>query len=727
MRRFESWVKVGAPFRLGLLLAACGLSACSDAGHGKNSSSSGAGQPGTGPGASGAPATGGATNEGAPNPSGLATGDPDGPMNAPWTEPLPPSSTLRKIKSTLTGLGPTDAELAAVGSDLNALPGLIDGWMATPEFESKMLFFFQNAFQQSSLAVLDFEFQLRKRPGAFDLPYDTFGDNAFPLLFQNLKESFARTALQLIAEGAPFSDVLTTQRFMMTTALESLYLQIEMPYDIHTTNYKYNQGSRPPIEETLDPNSPNYLTFGYVAPATTTTSRKFNNSCAGDATKVSVFPGNTYVFQMLLGAVPRDSGDNSAGTSNLGCMEHAAQPYFTASDLSDWHMVTITQQGTPLRAFDLPALRQATTLSSKLPRVSFFTTPAFLAVWNTNDSNQHRVTANQALLVALGQGYTSAAAAIPVPPNLAAVDGEHAVNTSVCYGCHVSLDPMRQFWGNFYDFNDKADGKKANIPPAFAFGDVSAEGKSLLDFGSFLAQITDQRMQGDKVNRFALAMTQKLCFFANSSRCLETDPEMRRIARQFESSNFDFKGLVRELFSSPLVTSASSTETAASDGVTISVARRDQLCAALSSRLARPDLCEITVPTPTDVTSALNRLAGALPADGFSRGTEFPVTAPDPNLFYRAASELVCEAIAAKVVDGDNPVYRNADAAKAIPDMVDRVMGVPSTDPNYAAAVQALTEHHDAALAMAGTSATAALRSTFAAACQAPTTLSMGI
>ena len=36
-------------------------------------------------------------------------------------------------------------------------------------------------------------------------------------------------------------------------------------------------------------------------------------------------------------------------------------------------------------------------------------TPAFLAVWNTNDSNSHRVTVNQALLVALGQGFTSAA------------------------------------------------------------------------------------------------------------------------------------------------------------------------------------------------------------------------------------------------------------------------------------------------------------------------------
>ena len=710
---------------------AAGLCACSDGGHGAGTTPDpSASNAGASAGNSSDPASpgGGAANEGPPNPSGLYTDMPDGPVNAPWTEPLPPSSALRKIKSTLTGLGPSDAELAAVTADPTALRGLIDTWMASPEFQDKMVLFFQNAFQQSSLAVLDFEFQLRKRPGAFDLPYDTFGDSAFPLLFQNLKENFARTALQLIAEGVPFTDVLTTRRFMLTTALKSLYMQIEMPYDIRTANYRYNQGSRPPIEQTLDPNSPNYLVFGYAPPTTTTTSRRFNGTCAGDATLTSTYPGNTYVFQFLLGAVPRDAGTNSAGTSLLGCMEHAAQPYFTARDLSDWQMVTIEEGGQALRAFDLPALREATTLSSRLPRVSFFTTPAFLAVWNTNDSNQHRVTANQALLVALGQGYTNAAAAIPVPPNLGAVDGQHAVDNPVCYACHKSLDPMRQFWGQYYDFNDKADGRKDQAPAAFGFGNVTEEGSTLSDFGGFLARINDTSVAESPVNRFALALTQKLCFFANSSRCVETDPEMRRIAQGFQNSNFDFKTLVRELFSSALVTSAASTETAQSEGVTISVARRDQLCTALSNRLGRADLCEIALPTPTDVTTAVNRLAGALPADGFSRGTEYPVTSPDPNLFYQAASELVCEAIAAKVVDaGTTPLFTNGNAAAGIEAMVTTVMGVPVSDPNHAAAVEALTEHHTAALATEGIDATAALRSTFSAACQAPTTLSMGI
>ena len=200
------------------------------------------------------------------------------------------------------------------------------GWRR-PSFRQQMLFFFANAFQQSSLALLDFEFQLRKRPGAFDVPYEIFGDDAFPKLFQNMKESFARTCLQLIDEGRPFTDVLTTQRFMMTPALKSLYMQIEMPNDKRKLPFKFNHGTRPAsYADSLDPNSDNYMTFGYAAP-TTTSGKKFPNTCAGDSTMVSTYPGNTYLFQVLLGVVPRD-GDvkgKSAGTTMLGCMEHAQQ------------------------------------------------------------------------------------------------------------------------------------------------------------------------------------------------------------------------------------------------------------------------------------------------------------------------------------------------------------------------------------------------------------------
>jgi hypothetical protein len=600
--------------------------------------------------------------------------------------------------------------------------------MKTPEFEDKMILFFQNAFQQSSLAQLDFQFQLRKRPGAFDLQYNIFGDDAFPQMFKNMKESFARTCLALIAEGRPFSEILTTNRHMLTTALKSLYMQIEMPYDIHTMTFKFNQGARPKLTETLDPNSPNYMVFGYEAASKSTADRVFSTgTCAGDDSKISEFPGNTLLFQILLGSVPRDASNSSLGLTQLGCMEHPQKPYFETADFADWQMVEIVQGGTTLASYDLPGLRASgAQLHSKLPRVSFFTTPAFLAVWNTNDSNQHRVTANQALLGALGMGFTAADANIPSPPNLTAVDGKHAVEGGECYGCHKSLDPMRQYFGASYDYNDQVGSKKDPGAASFGFGDVSEAGTSLVDFGTYLSRVTDSA-GGDAVNRFALEMTQKLCFFANSSRCLTSDPEMRRVAQAFVASDYDFRSLIRELFSSPLVTGLSSTATAASDGVTVSVARRNQLCQSLSNRLGMPDVCEIEMPTPTNVTSALNRLAGALPADGFSRGSEFPVTAPDPNLFYRAAAELVCESIANKVVDaGSNSPLSSADRAATIEVLVTRVMALPPGDPLHAQAATILSSHFDAAVAKSATP-TNAMRSTFAAACLSPSSLAFGI
>jgi hypothetical protein len=637
--------------------------------------------------------------------------------------PISSASAVRKVKNVLTGLAVTDAELAS-GVNAAGLASLIDAWTKTPEFEQKMLLFFQNGYQQSSLAVLDFEFQLRKRPGAFDLPYAIYGDNAFPLLFQNMKESFARTAIEFVKTKRPMSDLLTTDELMMTTALKSLYMQIEAPYDIHTMNFKFNHGARPPLSETLDPSSANYMTFGYEAP-TTSAGKKFSGTCAGDATKVSTCPGNTNLFQVLLGVIGRDSGNNTTCSSNMGCMEHAIKPYFTPQDLSDWQLVKIVK-GTALMPWNLSALRSSgASLNSQVPRISFFSTPAFFAVWNTNDSNEHRVTANQALLGALGQGFSSVDSIIRLPPTTTAVDGVHATDGSLCYGCHKSLDPMRQFWGNSFDFNEKPFAGKSAGPASFGFGNVAKNGASLKDFGGFLNEVTDEQVEGDSISRFALELTQKLCYFANSAQCEETDPEMRRVAHAFVDSQFDFYTLVRELYSSPLVTASANTATFSKNGVTISIARRDQLCQALSVRLGRPDICEIAVPAPTNVTTAMNRLAGALPADGFSRGVAAPVTAPDPNLFFRAASELLCEAIAAKVVDGAGATFSSADSGAAIESMVTKIMGVPPSDPKHAASVTTLTSHFTDAKAKGD--ATSALRSTFSAACQSPPVLALGI
>src|SRR5262245_21929407 len=128
---------------------------------------------------------------------------------------------VRKVKNLLTGMAPTDEDVALVTSTGAAgLQQLVASWQTTGPhremFSAKMIGFFRNAFQQTGFTPTeDFKIQLLQN-GGFDFgPFGTsaVGDDAFPKLVQNLQESFARTAWQLVQEGRPFTDVLTTNRF----------------------------------------------------------------------------------------------------------------------------------------------------------------------------------------------------------------------------------------------------------------------------------------------------------------------------------------------------------------------------------------------------------------------------------------------------------------------------------------------------------------------------------
>ncbi len=727
-----------------------GTGANPSAGSGNAVNGAGTGNPGAGSSGS----AGGETGVG-----GGSAGIDSGTTTAPATpfEAVAALSSVRKVKNLLTGLAPSDEEVALVTTmGAAGLQQLIAKWMSEPStqplFREKMITFFRNAFQQTGFQPTeDFKHQLLEN-GGFDFgPFGTgaVGDDIFFRLVQNIEDSFAITAWQLVAENRPFSEVLTTNRYMMTTALKSVYLQIEMPND---QPFSFGQGSQTklawsvdmsgtpiPLEDTLNPSSSNYMVFDDQPPVAMGSGFRGGSfdTCQGNA-EVRSFSGYANLFQRLIGFTQR-----SPFSAQPECWEHASRPYFTVEDTNDWTWVTVTRKAAGdayLQPYDLPALRAASELKLALPRVGFFTTPAFLALWNTNDSNQHRVTANQTLLVALGQSFTSDAAIIPV--STTGLDANHSVDGTECYACHKSLDPMRQFWATQFDFNDRNDfpqrgnfmGGAANPRPsktggAFSFGDVNLDfssGGSIADLAAALIQVHDGG--AEPITRFAISFTQKLCSFANSTPCQESDPEFRRVALAFENSDFSFPVLIKELFSSPLVTGASETATFTAGGMTVSIARRDQFCQALSNRLGRPDICAQAAPIPTQAQRNTLNIAGNIPADAFGRGSENQVTPTDPTLFFRAASEMLCEDIATQVVDAtSDSVYVSSDVTGGIADMVQRIMGYPPSDPHYSSAVKILTDHYNAAKAMGNTSATNAMRSTFAAACQSPTSLSFGL
>ena len=110
-----------------------------------------------------------------------------------------------------------------------------------------------------------------------------------------------------------------------------------------------------------------------------------------------------------------------------------------------------------------------------------------------------------------------------------------------------------------------------------------------------------------------------------------------------------------------------------------------------------------------------------------------PVLPNSPTLFYRAATENLCEAIAADVIDVPTAkrvagvaAWSSAQPDAAIADFVSTVMALVASDPRSAPAAALLKGHFTAATAQ-GASASDALKSTFVAACLAPSSTSIGL
>ncbi len=393
---------------------------------------------------------------------------------------------------------------------------------------------------------------------------------------------------------------------------------------------------------------------------------------------------------------------------------------FDSNDYATWKLVTIRQPGpneavTPF--YDIDALRQTDTLVLRLPRVGFFTTPAFLAQWISNLSNQARVTINQTMIAALNRAFDGSTDATP-GMDLSALDAVHAPENGDCYACHQTLDPMRQFFlGSYtYTFGAQTDGNFLGVPAWFDFGAVSAPGTNLAALGELLSTHPD----------LAAAWTQKLCNYANAFACDAQDPEFKRIAAAFAASGYAWNTLVTQLFASPLVTFATPTIAAEPYAGSVVIARRYQLCARLSNTSGTPDVCGLTPDAQLPPALApLANLAASLPTDVYSRGTVTPPLVTAPNLFYRAALENMCITLAtAWVGDTLSSIYTTRDPNQSINLFVSDVMGVPAS--GAAPLLTMLQAHYTAAWAASG-DLTAALQSTFVVACLAPSSMGVGV
>ncbi len=646
---------------------------------------------------------------------------------APLTfQPDPPAVYVAKVKNLLVGLPPTDQEVTAVTADPTQLKPLIQGWMALPQYNQKMLRFFELAFQQTQISTADFADQFYPKQIAIN-------GTITPLLMANLQESFARTVLQLVADGKPLSEAMTTRTFMMTTALKELYafLDVWQVDDAGKVTDRFKSAnpklqitvstaSGPiPIADTLDPSSANYMHWYNPDVATA------DATVTGCQMDPIVYPPSAFTLHWLLqGSL--DGHKLADGTNCPQVAGSATAPQLSTADFSDWTMVTVRppQAGEATTLFyDLPALRSASALVLSIPRVGFFSTPAFFANWQTNTSNQMRVTMNQALIVALGASVDGSDPTVPPgsPPGL---DATHA-QQAACVVCHRTLDPLRSIFSATYSWNyhNQLDATWTAQPGLFVFQGVTQPVTTVADLGTTLAG--HPMLPG--------AWVQKLCTYASSAACLTSDPEFQRLVDLFQSSGLSWNTLVAELFASPLITNAARTQTGDASGGVVAVARRDHLCAALDARLGFADVCALIAPTKKQLTQTVPEIVSGLPSDAYGRGATMPVLPNAPTLFYRAAAENICASVAAQVIDvgaskqtAGVKYWSSSDPDGAIGDFVSLIMGLTASDPRAAQATSILQAHFAAAMQQKA-SATVALQSTFVAACLAPSSTGIGL
>ena len=196
--------------------------------------------------------------------------------------------------------------------------------------------FFELAFQQTQVTAADFADQAYPKQIAIN-------NTTTPLLVQNAQQSFARTMMQLIADGHPLTEGLTNTQVMMTTAMKEYYAFLDV-WEVDdngkvTDRFKQQHAGLSivaetaagpiPIADTLDPSSPNYMHWYNPDVATN------NATVAGCTEDPITFPASGVTLHYLLyGSL--DGHKSSTGVQCPPTGGSATAPQLTIADFADW-------------------------------------------------------------------------------------------------------------------------------------------------------------------------------------------------------------------------------------------------------------------------------------------------------------------------------------------------------------------------------------------------------
>ena len=327
---------------------------------------------------------------------------------APPSVPFEPSTApvyVTKVKTILTGLAPTAAEIDAVGANASALSSLVTSWMQLPQYATRMELFFADAFQQSQASQTSFKTVIDD---------GTFTPNDSLLL--NFRQSFAKTMTAIVGAGQPFNMAPTTTSFMMTTAMMEYYAYADASMVTDATesgagqadfrfydtdkNWSWSVTSKTniPLSDSGNPSSPNYLEFydptlPMIYQQTDGQTATTATYCAGidpvvENAGTSFGLGSqlgVWLYSYLRGEnfwfFDHNQGQGNAtwcqaggGTTDSHNVTHPAA--LTSADYGDWRMVSIepaSSSAPESRFFDIVGLRAASSLrmiASTSPKVS---------------------------------------------------------------------------------------------------------------------------------------------------------------------------------------------------------------------------------------------------------------------------------------------------------------------------------------------------------------------
>ena len=650
----------------------------------------------------------------------------------------PATVYVAKVKNILVGLPPTDAEIQAVaGRPDAARPAHRPAGCSCPSTRRRCCA--SSSSRSSRRRSPTPTSPTRRTRKQIDINSTTI-----PLLMQNAQESFARTMLQLIANGQPLTQATTTTQLMMTTAMKELYAFLDV-WRGRRRRQRHRRTSRTPTRSSRSRSrrrrGPSRSPRRSTRRAPTTCTGTTRTSPTADSTRrglpgrsrSSIRPSAATLHYLLYGSL--DGRKNPTRRHQLPARRRqrdgAAAPDERLLRLDDGHDPPARRRARPTTTFyDLPTLRHGERARAQHPARRLLQHAGVLRQL-ADEHEQHDARHDE-----------------PGAHRRARLDGRRHRHDDAARHAGPRHGARRP--GRLLRAATRSSTPRGRSSRRRGRGTTTARSTRRGPRSPASSPSAGVITAGEDASATSATRSRRTRYFAPGlgaeALLLRELVGLRRDRPGVPADRqrlHELELLVeRARQGAALVAhrrrTRSQTATATQNGEVVAVSRRDHLCAALNARLGFTDVCGLdslyAKGTPRRRRSP--RSSPGCPSDGYGRGAVAPVLPNQPTLFFRAGDRE-------HLRGGRGAGHRRADRRSrrpgvkqwssaqptpAIADFVSLIMGLTTSDPRAAPAQPLL----HAALPVGARSSRAprrpqALQSTFVAACLAPSAVSIGM